>query len=89
MDLKGRKIAMFRAHYDPSIGPKPQNAFMMSEPNSPIEECTMQEHGLYIKCKPVKDSKDGLGAEHFLPFSIIQTIRFFPEEVKTKGPKNA
>lgn len=86
MKVIDRKIKMFRAHYDPGIGPTARNAFMITDPNSPIEEATMQEHGIYVKCKPTKDSKDGSFNEHFLPFAVIQTIHLLPEE-KTKKEK--
>jgi hypothetical protein len=90
MELAGRKIRMFRAHYDPIIGPTPRNAFDLNDPNSPIDVAEMAKDfdGIYVKCKPTKDSKDGAYAEHFIPLANIQSIKLMPialEETK-RGP---
>lgn len=65
----GRRIAMFRCHFNPMIGPKPQQAFV---PPDMRAEAELTSQGVYMKLH------DGL--EHFVPFSNIESIRFMPED---------
>ncbi len=69
----GRKIAMFRCHFNPMIGPKPQQAFV---PPDMRAEAELTTQGVYIKLHD--------GIEHFVPFSNIESIRFLPEELKSQ-----
>jgi hypothetical protein len=88
MEVNKRKVLMFRAHYDPMIGPTPKNAFMLSDPNSPIEDAEMTPAGIYVRMKPLKG---GQAVEHVVPYANIQSIKLKPqaqeavEEVK-RGP---
>ena len=79
----GREIFMFRCHFNPMIGPRPQQAFVPKDQGMYAE---LTSQGVYVKV--LKD-----GCEHFVPFSNIESLRFAPEkeqddqviELKRKG----
>lgn len=76
--LSGRKIDFFRCHIDPSIGPKPRNAFKVDEMKM---EAEITPIGVYTKLPD--------GTESIVPFPNIQSIRLKPllsvvEETKDK-----
>lgn len=67
--LAGRKIKYFRCHIDPTIGPKPRNAF---DPKQMLmKSCEITPIGIY--CKLVDD------AEHVVPWPNIQKIELLPD----------
>lgn len=68
----GREILMFRTHFNPMIGPRPQQAFVPRDQGMKAE---LMEQGVYVKV--LRDN-----SEHFVPFSNIESIRFAPFEVK-------
>lgn len=73
--LAGRHVAMFRCMYDPSIGPKPRNAFMPKDfGGSAI--VSDYESGLIVTTQD--------GSEHFVPFTNIQTTRLEPLTVQQR-----
>ena len=78
--LMGRKIAMFRAHYDPMIGPTTKNAFNLMDPNIKMEgEYT--ENGIYVKVLIQETNKltgKKFFPEHLVPFANIQSIKLMP-----------
>lgn len=80
MEIVGRKVKMFRAHYDPIIGPMPKNAYDLSDPNSPIDLAELTPMGVFIKMKPLREAKNGEFVEHLLPYANIQSIKLFPHE---------
>lgn len=63
----GRKIQMFRCHFNPMIGPKPMQAFVPPDLGADAE---LTSQGVYIKLAN--------GMEHFVPFSNIESIKFIP-----------
>lgn len=69
--LAGRKIKFFRCHIDPSIGPKPKNAFDPKE--MLMKACEITPIGIY--CQTVD------GREHIVPWPNIQKIELIQEEV--------
>lgn len=68
--LSGRKIKFFRCHIDPSIGPKPKNAF--DPVDMRMQVCEMTPVGIYTKLLD--------GSESVVPYPNIQSIRLMPEE---------
>lgn len=74
MELKNRKVKMFRAHYDPGIGPMPKNAFMLSDPTMKMEG-ELTPVGVYVKVLST-------GRMHLVPFANIQSVELFPEEIE-------
>ncbi len=88
MELNKRKVKMVRCHYDPMLGPTPRNAFMLTDPNSPIEFAELTPVGIYFKMKSVKDQKaDVPNKEHLVPFANIQSIELMPLEEKDEKPE--
>ncbi len=74
--LSGRKIKFFRCHIDPSIGPKPRNAF---DPKQMLMKvCEITPIGVY--CQTVD------GKEHIVPYPNIQKIELIEEVVEEKTP---
>lgn len=74
--MTNRRVAMFRAHVDPSIPPKPRNAFMMGDgPNQLPGEAFLTEFGVLVKTK-----LHGAG-EYLIPYSNIQCTQLVKEEV--------
>ena len=80
MELLKRKVKMFRCHLDPGIGPMPRNAFMLTDPNSPIEFAQITPIGIYIKMKPIRDAKEGVFREHLVPYANLQSVELMNEE---------
>ncbi len=77
MNVSKRKILMFRCIAEPSIGPKPRQAFSKQELSSWDFELTPV--GVYVRL-PVRINNVETFAEHLVPFANIQTIKFAPEE---------
>lgn len=72
--LSGRKIKFFRCHIDPTIGPKPRNAF---DPKQMLMKvCEITPIGVY--CKTVDDK------EHIVPWPNIQKVELLEEIVEEK-----
>lgn len=66
--LSGRKIKFFRCHIDPTIGPKPKNAF---DPVAMNMQAELTPLGIYTKLPT--------GEENLVPYPNIQSIRLMPE----------
>jgi hypothetical protein len=79
VELKGRKVAMFRCHIDPMIPPKPANAFAVGQSN--IEHAELTPAGVYVSTMKEK-------LEFLIPYANVQAIRLAvvpkdePEEKK-------
>lgn len=77
-DLKGRKISMFRCHLDPSIGPKPKNAFTKKDmPNAYFE---LTPIGVYVKIIYQVPGNALQESEHLVPYANVQSIKLEPVE---------
>lgn len=87
MELKHRKIASFRAHLDPAIGPKPKNSFDRRE--LPKWDFEMTPVGVYVRA--VFQTPSGITeAEHIVPFANVQSIKLMPlEKDKEEAKKEA
>lgn len=81
--LTGRKVKFFRCHIDPSIGPKPRNAFDPVEMK--MQACELTPVGIYTKLAD--------GNESIVPYPNVQMIRLLPEAavvpIETKKRKEA
>lgn len=76
MELKNRKIDMFRCHIDPAIGARAKNAFKVG--NEGILEAELTPIGVWVKW--VNQSPGNLGdtSENVVPFSNVQSIKLRP-----------
>ncbi len=80
MEIKNRKIEMFRTYYDPSIGPKPMQAFSRKAmPNAEMELCPL---GVYVKLTLRIPGNKDLITEHIVPYTNVQMIKLAPLEPK-------
>jgi len=85
MEIKNRKVASFRAHIDPAIGPKPRNAFDKRELKDwefeicPIGICVTAL--FQVPGSPVQVS------EHIIPFANIQSIKLEPATTEDAAQK--
>lgn len=80
MEIKNRKVNVFRTNIDPMIPPRPRNAFSKKElPNYEFELCPI---GICVKC-PIK-AKEGepQHLDFIVPYANIQSIQLLPEESK-------
>ena len=79
MRIAGRKVLMFRTHYDVMIGPKAMKAYHMNDTglaNQKTEACVNeQETGVYVRT-----TRNKVVEEHFIPMANIEAIRFYAEE---------
>lgn len=73
--LTGREIDYFRCHIDPSIGPKPRNAFKVDEMKM---VALMTPVGIYTRLPS--------GEESVVPYPNIQSIRLKPEVAEEEKP---
>lgn len=73
--MSGRKIDFFRCHIDPSIGPRPKNAFKIDDPQCKGMEAEMTPIGVYVKFPMA----GGIMQESLVPYPNIQSIRLRPE----------
>lgn len=79
-EIKGRKVAGFRTHIDPMIGPRPKNSFDKREMNNAEFELT--PIGVYVRIiMQVPGNKPKL-MEHVVPYANVQSIRLEPLEEK-------
>lgn len=83
--VSGRKIARFRCHIDPMVGPKPKQAFDVKDMKMQAE---MTPAGIYINI-PISIPGNALRwEEHVIPFANIQSIKLEPlppESMKDEG----
>jgi hypothetical protein len=85
MDLKNRKVASFRAHLDPMIGPKPRNSFDRRElPNWELE---LTPIGICVTARIQVPGAAVQVSEHVVPYANIQSIKLMPEEQEEKKGK--
>jgi hypothetical protein len=78
MELKNRKVASFRAHLDPAIGPKPRNSFDVRELKN--WDFEMTPIGIYVKARFQAPGGGTQEQEHIVPFANIQSIKLAPKE---------
>lgn len=86
MNLAKRRILMFRTYDDPSIGPKPRQAFSMKE--LPLWHMEMTQIGVYVKWPEISQTGAKKFHEHLVPFANIQTIKFYEEVEAEAGVVN-
>lgn len=94
---QGRKILLFRTHYDVMLGPRAAKAYMVTAPDmrSYEMEAYMNEAETGIHVSITRNKKREF---HFVPMANIEAIQFFPPEeqpvqvvtqAKTAKPKEA
>lgn len=81
-ELKGRKVAGFRTHIDPMIGPKPKNSFDKREMTNAEFELT--PIGVYVRVVTHVPGGQHKLMEHIVPYANVQSIRLeaLPEPEK-------
>lgn len=76
---QGRKILMFRTHYDVMLGPRAAKAYMVTAPDMRSYEMeaymNKAETGIHVSITRNKKREF-----HFVPMANIEAIQFFPEE---------
>lgn len=72
--LSGRKVDFFRCHIDPSIGPKPKNAFKCSDMKMTAE---LTPIGIYVNYP--ENNENGY-AESIVPYPNVQSIKLLPAD---------
>lgn len=73
MDLKNRKVEMFRCHIDPAIGAKAKNAFMVGKDG--IKEAELTPIGVWVRWVNTSPGNQGNEAEHLVPFANVQSVK--------------
>ena len=76
--MDGRPVKMFRAHYDPMVGPIPRNAFKVGEIG--MEAKLAMPVGVWVKVLAT-------GREHIVPFANVQSIELESEPAVIKKTK--
>lgn len=71
---------MFRAHYDPMIGPMPRNAFKVGEIGMTAN--LLMPIGVWVKVTKT-------GREHIVPFANIQSIELEVSPIAEVKPLKA
>lgn len=79
MDIKNRQIFRFRAHYDPSVGNKPRQAFDKKDMPGAVFE--MSQVGIYVKLPKTGPGSKGFH-EYIVPFANVVSIMLEPLEEK-------
>ena len=74
MKLDGRKVAFFRAHIDPGVGPTPKNAIHAE--NMKLKACEITPAGIYVMLPD--------GQEHIVPYANVQSIKLVSETPNVK-----
>lgn len=82
MDLKKRKVEMFRCHLDPAVGPRAKNAFMVGLDG--IQDAELTPVGVWVKWVNTSPGNSKNSTEHLVPYANVQSIRLAPEAVEPK-----
>lgn len=80
MDIKNRKVKMFRCHIDPMMGARPKNAFMVKD--YPGSECELTPVGVWFRLNVVQPQQKACMKEYLVPYANIQSIELELEEKK-------
>lgn len=78
MDIKNRKVKMFRCHLDPAIGARAKNAFMVGQDG--VKSAELCPVGVYVEWVNPSPGNSHDVIEHLVPFSNIQSIKLAPAE---------
>ncbi len=78
MEIKSRKIAQFRTHYDPMIGGKPQQAFSLKAMGEGAHS-EITPIGVYVKLWVGIGNNKTL-QEHIVPYANVQSIMLESEK---------